>query len=74
MNKLLINCIKLWVILIVILTFLYITFLCICSSSININSFDQNKLEYLRSITPAYPPPLVSFMDPPNVFDVSTIT
>ena len=31
--------------------------------------FDNNKKEYLRSITHAYPPPLVNFMDPPNVFN-----
>jgi hypothetical protein len=70
-NIFIIKSIKLWALIVFILTLFYIGYTFFFESCINIDPYDQNKLEYLRNITPAYPPPLVNFMDPPNVFNIN---
>jgi hypothetical protein len=30
--------------------------------------YDRDTKNYLRSMTVAHPPPLINFMDPPNIF------
>lgn len=57
--------VKIWIIFLIIITFAYIFTYTISNTYIDIPS----DLHTLRSETPAYPPPLANFMDPPNVFD-----
>ena len=41
-----------------------------CYTTYDLDFDVPSDLYTLRSETPAYPPPLVNFMDPPNVFDM----
>lgn len=57
--------VKIWLTFLIIITFIYIFSYALYDLDFDIPS----DLRTLRSETPAYPPPLVNFMDPPNVFD-----
>lgn len=63
------NYIKLLLICIVLLTIIYICYCYFTYDDYKISFYDGNKLNYLRSVTPAHPPPLANFMDPPSVFN-----
>ncbi len=60
--------IKYWVLGIFIISLMYLIYI-YYEYGFFIPSFcDDEKKEYLRSLTPAHPPPLVNFMDPPNIW------
>ena len=54
--------IKLWTFVIIIITIVYIFIYLFWTDDY---PYDPR---FIRSMTPAYPPPLINFMDPPNVF------
>lgn len=71
---------KIWLIVIVVLVIIFSLFYFLTcgsydnydmvvydSTNQNIDFFNSNRREYLKSITPAHPPPLVNFMDGPNL-------
>lgn len=60
--------IKIWIIAIILISLIYIAYVYFGYGGFDISYFDSQKREYLQSITPAHPPPLVHFMDPPNLF------
>lgn len=59
---------KLWGICVFIITLIYIFILCVINKH-NIKTFNDNEINrtILKSITPAYPPPLFNYTDSPNV-------
>ena len=65
--------IKLWVLGIILLTIVYFIYYYCIYDSYTLSFYDGNKLNYLRSMTPAHPPPLVNFMDPPSVFNTKYV-
>ena len=60
--------IKLWMICVGILTLLYCIYYYSNYESFSVAYFDKSRQDYLRSHTPAHPPPLGNFMDPPDIF------
>jgi len=60
---------KIWVIITVILTLIFGLYW-YCNYEIHpVAYYDSKTQNYLRSHTCSYPPPLTSFMDPPDVFN-----
>lgn len=60
---------RIWVVLICIVTLMYTAY-CLCNYEHHpVSYYDVNRLTFLRNNTPSHPPPLTSFMDPPDVFD-----
>jgi hypothetical protein len=55
---------KIWFIILILISLVYFF------SEMYFNPLNgiPSDTETLRSVTPSYPPPLVNFMDPPNVF------
>lgn len=54
---------KLWLGIVIILTLFYVMLSYLGFDDFSISQYDTNKYAYLRSITPAYPPPMVNFMN-----------
>lgn len=54
--------IKIWIIVIVIITMIFLLY-DKYFDNYNMPLYDIDKLNYLRTQTPAYPPPLVNFID-----------
>lgn len=54
---------KLWLGIVIIITMFYAILSYLGFDDFSISSHDTNKYAYLRSITPAYPPPMVNFMN-----------
>ena len=64
--------IKLWCASVFIITCIYFLILNILkSNSINSSHLNEMNRLYLKSITPAYPPPLFNFGDSPNVLKIN---
>jgi hypothetical protein len=63
--------IKLWLILVGVITLLYSIYWYYNYDSYPVAFYDANRQRqvYLRNHTTAYPPPLTSFMDPPDMFN-----
>lgn len=66
--------IKIWAYVVIFSTIIYLLYNMICESDF-VNGVDfetfsdiKSKREYLKSITPHYPPPLTNFMEPADVF------
>lgn len=62
---------KMWLFVIGIITLLYVFVTIFTSDTIFIDNNMQRyyQQQYVRNTaTPAYPPPLVNFIDPPNVY------
>jgi hypothetical protein len=66
--------IKIWAYIIVFITVIYLlysmTFESDFLNGVDFETFNdiKSKREYLKSITPNYPPPLTNFMEPADVF------
>ena len=60
--------IKLWGICVFVVTAIYLLCLCLIKKN-NMGTFENNEVNrtLLKSMTPAYPPPLFNFNDSPNV-------
>jgi len=54
---------KLWLGIVIIITMFYITISYLWYDDLSLSNYDMNKYAYLRSFTPAYPPPLVNFIN-----------
>ena len=61
-NKLKFKALKIWVGLIVIITMIYVMISFLGYDYYEQSDFDIRGRKYLRTITPAYPPPLVNFI------------
>lgn len=61
------KCLKLWVLAFIIITCIYGC--CIMFYGFSFDTFSNENKNYLRTITPAYPPPLFNFMDIPRFED-----
>jgi hypothetical protein len=61
--------IKYWISGLLIISLIYMVYIYYEYGFFTPSFCDDKKKEYLRSITHAYPPPLVNFMDPPNIFN-----
>ena len=59
---------KLWIIAIILITFVYVTYWFINYDTYPIAYYDKDRLDYLRQHTTAHPPPLFNFMDVPDIF------
>lgn len=60
---------KTWIILIIIVTFIYLIYWYFNYETHPVAYYNIRRQNYLRNNTPSYPPPLTSFMDPPDIFD-----
>lgn len=60
---------KIWVIAVIIITIIYALYWYFYYEYHPVAYYDIRRQNYLRQHTPSYPPPLTSFMDPPDVFD-----
>lgn len=60
---------RIWVILICIVTLIYSIYWYCNYENHPVAYYDTNRLTFLRNNTPSHPPPLTSFMDPPDVFN-----
>lgn len=60
--------IKIWASAIITITIIYLLLLFLINVN-NVQSFEMNNINktYLKSITPAYPPPMFNFNDSTNV-------
>jgi hypothetical protein len=54
--------IKIWIIVVTIVTIIFLIYNQFCDNS-DMPVYDIDKINYLRTHTPAYPPPLINFID-----------
>lgn len=65
---------RLWVTLVCIFSVLFCAYWLCNYETYPVAYYDSNRLNFLRHNTPSYPPPLASFMDPPDVFNEKYVT
>jgi hypothetical protein len=61
--------IKIWIILFLIITIILGYYSYCINEYLPIN-YNLNKISFLRKNTSSYPPPLINFFDPPDVFTI----
>ena len=67
-ESIILKSLKLWLYASIILTIGYLLCTILLDNTFSIDTMSDSQRQYIRSITPAYPPPLVNFMDPVDVF------
>lgn len=60
---------KMWIIAIIAITLIYFIYWYMNYEMHPVAYYNINRQNYLRTTTPAYPPPLVNFMDVPDVWN-----